>query len=212
MDWDSDENSARVRETVALLKKGCGCKTGCQSYRCKCKKGGNYCFGCNSFLVDCNTQHTYIQNSMPPFLHLQRYDWHPVLHPHPFLRSATVSLTRAEFSSLSQSTTYELGLGVSVQWWIYNVGGSNDDIRSVLGVAIYQKRVRISSLLPPTLIILKYNTSQKRTRASWNRMRNLRGRLMKLCSKYLENMTLSMPPLKRMKTLILSLLVMHPWT
>ena len=122
------------------------------------------------------------------------------------------SLTRAEFSSLSQSTTNELGLGVSVQWWIYNVGGSNDDIRSVLGVAIYQKRVRISSLLPPTLIILKYNTSQKKTRASWNRMRNLRGRLMKLCSKYLENMTLSMPPLKRMKTLILSLLVMHPWT
>ena len=66
VDWDSDENSARVRETVALLKKGCGCKTGCQSYRCKCKKGDNYCFGCNSFLVDCNTQHTYIQNSNCP--------------------------------------------------------------------------------------------------------------------------------------------------
>ena len=37
---------AHVREMVALIKKGCGCKTGCQSSRCKRKRGGNYCFGC----------------------------------------------------------------------------------------------------------------------------------------------------------------------
>ena len=74
VDWDSDENSARVRETVALLKKGCGCKTGCQSYRCKCKKGGNYCFGCkcvgccnlpekstNIIITTPNTDNTEIQ-------------------------------------------------------------------------------------------------------------------------------------------------------
>ena len=43
IDWDSDENIAQVRSTVALIKKGCGCKTGCISARCKCKKGGKYC-------------------------------------------------------------------------------------------------------------------------------------------------------------------------
>ena len=46
IDWDSEENRARVREMVALIKKGCGCKTGCQTSRCKCRRGGNYCFGC----------------------------------------------------------------------------------------------------------------------------------------------------------------------
>lgn len=43
IDWDSDENIAQVRSTVALIKKGCGCKTGCISARCKCKKAGKYC-------------------------------------------------------------------------------------------------------------------------------------------------------------------------
>ena len=45
IDWDStsDANVAQVRTTVALIKKGCGCKTGCLSARCKCKKGGNHC-------------------------------------------------------------------------------------------------------------------------------------------------------------------------
>ena len=28
------------------MRKGCGCKTGCQSSRCKCKRTGNYCYGC----------------------------------------------------------------------------------------------------------------------------------------------------------------------
>ena len=39
--WDSEENTAPVREMVALTKKGCGCKTGFQTSRCKCKRGGN---------------------------------------------------------------------------------------------------------------------------------------------------------------------------
>ena len=43
VDWDSEDNIARVRTTVALIKKGCGCKTGCLTSRCKCKKAGNYC-------------------------------------------------------------------------------------------------------------------------------------------------------------------------
>ena len=43
IDWDSDENMSQVRSRVALIKKGCACKTGCTSSRCKCKKSGNYC-------------------------------------------------------------------------------------------------------------------------------------------------------------------------
>ena len=35
-----------IRKTVALMRKGCGCKTSCQSSRCKCKRAGNDCYGC----------------------------------------------------------------------------------------------------------------------------------------------------------------------
>ena len=35
-----------MRQTVALMRKGCGCKTSCQSSRCKCKRAWNYCYGC----------------------------------------------------------------------------------------------------------------------------------------------------------------------
>ena len=35
VDWDSEDNIAQVRTTVALIKKGCGCKTGCLTSRCK---------------------------------------------------------------------------------------------------------------------------------------------------------------------------------
>ena len=43
IEWDSDDNISKVRMRVALLKKGCGCKTGCQTGRCKCKKNNNPC-------------------------------------------------------------------------------------------------------------------------------------------------------------------------
>ena len=46
IDWNSEENMMNVRQTVALMRKGCRCKTGCQSSRCKCKRAGNYCYGC----------------------------------------------------------------------------------------------------------------------------------------------------------------------
>ena len=35
-----------IRKTVALLRKGCGCKISCQSSRCTCKRAGNDCYGC----------------------------------------------------------------------------------------------------------------------------------------------------------------------
>ena len=45
IDWDSEENMINIRQTVALMRKGCGCKTSFQS-SCKCKRAGNYCYGC----------------------------------------------------------------------------------------------------------------------------------------------------------------------
>ena len=46
IDWDSEENTTNIRQTVAMMRKGCWCKTSCQSSRCKCKMAGNYCYGC----------------------------------------------------------------------------------------------------------------------------------------------------------------------
>ena len=43
IDWDSEDNITLIRDRVALIKKGCGCKTGCQTTRCKCKRGSHYC-------------------------------------------------------------------------------------------------------------------------------------------------------------------------
>ena len=38
VDWDSENNIAAVRERVAGLLKVCGCKTGCETRQCGCKR------------------------------------------------------------------------------------------------------------------------------------------------------------------------------
>lgn len=45
IEWDSEDylTRVRVRTNVALIRKGCGCKTGCTTSRCKCRKGGADC-------------------------------------------------------------------------------------------------------------------------------------------------------------------------
>ena len=43
IDWESEENTMNIKQTVTLMRKGCRCKTSCQSSRCKCKRAGNYC-------------------------------------------------------------------------------------------------------------------------------------------------------------------------
>ena len=54
VDWDSKENISNVKSRVALIKKECGCRTGCTSARCKCKKNnchcgpGCKCLGCHN--------------------------------------------------------------------------------------------------------------------------------------------------------------------
>ena len=53
IDWDSDDIS-EVRTRVALIKKGCGCKTGCMTNRCKCKKSGYFCRPGCACLSCCN--------------------------------------------------------------------------------------------------------------------------------------------------------------
>ena len=41
--WDTAENQARARERIDFVLKGCKCKTGCASNRCKCKKNMHVC-------------------------------------------------------------------------------------------------------------------------------------------------------------------------
>lgn len=43
IDWDSEDNITEVRTRVAFIKKGCGCKMGCVTNRCKCKRNNNHC-------------------------------------------------------------------------------------------------------------------------------------------------------------------------
>ena len=54
IDWDSDFNISEVRTRVALIRKGCGCKTGCMTNRCKCRKSGNHCGPGCACLSCCN--------------------------------------------------------------------------------------------------------------------------------------------------------------
>ena len=47
-DWDSESNMESIRDRVADLLKGCGCKTGCQTRQCGCQRKGKKCTeGCN---------------------------------------------------------------------------------------------------------------------------------------------------------------------
>ena len=43
VEWDSPQNTLAVRERVAFLTYGYGCKTGCGTARCKCVKSKHHC-------------------------------------------------------------------------------------------------------------------------------------------------------------------------
>ena len=49
--WDSDTNIKEVMLRVAGLLKGCGCKTGCQTQRCGCKRKNNVVKAVNAQIV-----------------------------------------------------------------------------------------------------------------------------------------------------------------
>ena len=58
--WDSQENLEHIRNSVAFLIHGCGCKTGCRTARCKCVKAGRLCGpgrACNKG-VECQNKST----------------------------------------------------------------------------------------------------------------------------------------------------------
>ena len=38
--WDTAENIQKTKQRVRLLMNGCGCKSGCRTGRCSCKKRG----------------------------------------------------------------------------------------------------------------------------------------------------------------------------
>jgi len=60
----SDENMAEVQTRIALIKKGCGCKTGCMTACCKCKKSGNHCGPGCACLSCCNVPASITQEVM----------------------------------------------------------------------------------------------------------------------------------------------------
>ena len=43
IEWDTEDNLKKVRNCVAFLTKGCACKTGCQTKRCRCVKDQHPC-------------------------------------------------------------------------------------------------------------------------------------------------------------------------
>ena len=41
--WEAEENKEEVKDRLDYVLKGCKCKTGCNTKRCKCKKCGRTC-------------------------------------------------------------------------------------------------------------------------------------------------------------------------
>ena len=66
MEWDSPQNTLAVRERVAFLTYGYGCKTGCGTARCKCVKSKHRCRpGCSySKHVTCVNRGESIQGNV----------------------------------------------------------------------------------------------------------------------------------------------------
>ena len=50
--WDTSDNMQKVKDRVRLLMNGCGCKSGCMTGRCGCKKRGSVC-GAGCRCVNC---------------------------------------------------------------------------------------------------------------------------------------------------------------
>ena len=59
MTWDTPINVQQVQRTVDYLTRGCKCKTGCDTRRCKCKKEGLQC-GPSSRCVNCRNTSQYV--------------------------------------------------------------------------------------------------------------------------------------------------------
>ena len=50
--WDSKKNLAKIKSKMSFDTNGCGCKSGCLTGRCACKKNGGFCTaGCKC--IDC---------------------------------------------------------------------------------------------------------------------------------------------------------------
>ena len=48
IDWEAEDVQQKIQATLDFLDKGCGCKTGCKTKRCSCKKKGKTCgAGCD---------------------------------------------------------------------------------------------------------------------------------------------------------------------
>lgn len=71
--WDTMENRRKVKQKVQLLMKGCGCKSGCRSNRCGCRKNGSAC-GPGCHCVNCmNIENVVEDDEQDDVIRLERY-------------------------------------------------------------------------------------------------------------------------------------------
>jgi hypothetical protein len=57
--WDSAENIKKIRKRAEILLKGCKCKTGCSTGRCRCRKDNSLCTeGCDCLNCENDSPHT----------------------------------------------------------------------------------------------------------------------------------------------------------
>ncbi len=61
--WDTAENIQNIRQKVQLLMNGCGCKSGCKSGRCSCKKRSEFC-GSGCRCVHCGNTGSSLEQSI----------------------------------------------------------------------------------------------------------------------------------------------------
>ena len=68
--WDTEEHMAAVRSRVMLLTRGCSCKSGCVTRRCKCYRSGRCgpgckCTGCKNVVSNVVSEDSNIHHSNP---------------------------------------------------------------------------------------------------------------------------------------------------
>ena len=57
IDWEAVDVQQRITRTIDFLRKGCGCKTGCRTNRCGCRKNGRLC-GAGCECRECTNMHS----------------------------------------------------------------------------------------------------------------------------------------------------------
>ena len=69
--WDTPENIQSVRQHVRLLMNGCGCKSGCRTGQCSCKKSARDC-GAGCRCTHCESTQDVTQQEEDELVRVER--------------------------------------------------------------------------------------------------------------------------------------------